>query len=756
MAVRIRNAALLLVLFAGLLSNPPDLSSCGPFLPTAAFTFWRTPDDPPGRFARGQLGIIQPGFPRFYLIIAYRYLAGIGLNADERAALFGPEPPYQSPWSAEESEAVKHWQEERSRVAPGAAQARITTYKSISGGGYYVNYLNCGDDAFLSATRTLADRIHQLGLQSPAVKEWVAAQDQVFANCSGGPSIPAPLDSSTSPLRRADRTYQIAAAYFYAGNHAAAEQMFRAISAGHGSPWSGLAPYLVARSLVRKATLSVKGQGFDRESLTAAESQLQGILDDPTQSAVHPAARRLLDYVGARLRPAETMHTLAEGLVRKQAQATIQQTAIDYRFLFDQFENGNFGGSKALPAGDDLTNWILSFQSRDNDNREKALSEWRARGTMPWLIAALSVASGDDGAAGELITAGQKVAPDSPAYATAVFHSIRLMEELKHTAEARATLDTLLASPADTIPESSLNLFRAERMKVAATWDEFLKYSVRMSVGSAVGFLAQPEMEEPDPPQTKPRPGFDVDATKILNEHTPVNLLLDAARREKLPHPMRREIAMAGWVRSILLSDEKAARLLAPVLQNLAPELRPSLQQYLDAPDSRARAFAAVFLILRNPGMRPYVDVGFGRETPVNKIDKYRDNWWCSFAPGPNATLPGYSRSASFAGEPWRELYKDGAPWLQFLSPDERASAQREWLELAKLPSAPDYLAAQAIEWAKRNTSDPRTPEALHLAVRATRYGCSEQKTPFSRQAFELLHKQYPNSEWAQKTKYWY
>jgi hypothetical protein len=37
MAIRIRNAALLLLLFAGLLSNPPDLSSCGPFLPTAAF-----------------------------------------------------------------------------------------------------------------------------------------------------------------------------------------------------------------------------------------------------------------------------------------------------------------------------------------------------------------------------------------------------------------------------------------------------------------------------------------------------------------------------------------------------------------------------------------------------------------------------------------------------------------------------------------------------------------------------------------------
>jgi hypothetical protein len=48
MAIRIRNALLLFVLFAGLLSNPPDLSSCGPFLPTAAFSVKSNPSHPRG------------------------------------------------------------------------------------------------------------------------------------------------------------------------------------------------------------------------------------------------------------------------------------------------------------------------------------------------------------------------------------------------------------------------------------------------------------------------------------------------------------------------------------------------------------------------------------------------------------------------------------------------------------------------------------------------------------------------------------
>ena len=236
MAIRLRNAALLLVLFVGILSNPPDLSSCGPFLSTAAYSFWTVPEDAQGSFARGKLGIVQPGFPRFYLIIAYRYLAGIGLNAEEQAALFAREV-YQTP-EAQQTGALDGWKKARANVAASAPQPDIALFKSISGEGYYINYLNCGDDAFRNASKTLGERISRFGAQSPVVKQWLAAEDQVFANCSSGPSIPAPLEDTADPLARADRTYQIAAAHFYAGDHDVAEQMFHSIAEDRGSPWS--------------------------------------------------------------------------------------------------------------------------------------------------------------------------------------------------------------------------------------------------------------------------------------------------------------------------------------------------------------------------------------------------------------------------------------------------------------------------------------------------------------------------------------
>ena len=68
------------------------------------------------------------------------------------------------------------------------------------------------------------------------------------------------------------------------------------------------------------------------------------------------------------------------------------------------------------------------------------------------------------------------------------------------------------------------------------------------------------------------------------------------------------------------------------------------------------------------------------------------------------------------------------------------------------------YLSAAAIAWARAHPSDPRVPEALHLAVRATHFGSSADAStsPYSKEAFDLLHARYPDSPWTKQTKYWY
>jgi hypothetical protein len=93
-----------------------------------------------------------------------------------------------------------------------------------------------------------------------------------------------------------------------------------------------------------------------------------------------------------------------------------------------------------------------------------------------------------------------------------------------------------------------------------------------------------------------------------------------------------------------------------------------------------------------------------------------------------------------------------------FLSSAQRAAGEREWAALAERAAvATNFLCAETLAWAKPHPGDPRLPEALYLAVRATRYGPADKSTrDYSRQSFELLHRRFPNSEWARKTKYWY
>jgi hypothetical protein len=80
-----------------------------------------------------------------------------------------------------------------------------------------------------------------------------------------------------------------------------------------------------------------------------------------------------------------------------------------------------------------------------------------------------------------------------------------------------------------------------------------------------------------------------------------------------------------------------------------------------------------------------------------------------------------------------------------------------EWRRLASTATGPNYLASQVMIWAQKKPDDPRLAEALYLVVRSTRYGCDDKETgKYSKGAFDLLHKRFPDSNWAKMTKYWY
>src|SRR5262249_38493991 len=158
------------------------------------------------------------------------------------------------------------------------------------------------------------------------------------------------------------------------------------------------------------------------------------------------------------------------------------------------------------------------------------------------------------------------------------------------------------------------------------------------------------------------------------------------------------------------------------------------------------------YAFLKLPGLRPYLDPGLGRTTPMDKLDDYRDNWWCADPmQGGSAAL-----YASSSNHPVLTVAGFDQAYPGFLNAAERAAAAAQLKQLSARPG-PDYLAAQTIAWVNRAPNDPRAPEALHLAVMSTRYGCAGKQTgQYSKQAFDLLHRRYPASPWAAKTKFWF
>jgi hypothetical protein len=768
MSTRLRKLCSLLLAFAFVSGVYRPALACGPFTLTSVFTFTVHPDYPLDEFARGQVGVLQPTYARSYLYAAYRQFNGASFNREEQAALAAlwKERLDLGSWR-DEPDATKAWLEARKQVAGLNELNDINVYRTREKPDDQEAYLNCHNDAFTSATTTLNERTRKLGANHPSLKAWVEAQDDVFANCSEGERIPAALDANADALLRADRAYQIAAAYFYAARFPEARRAFEEIARNDASPWRSVAPYLAARTLVRQASLGA--EAAKTEPLSEAEKLLQKILDDQNMRATHAGARRLLNLVRLRLRPEQRLHELAAEVLRRDAQQTLKQDVLDYTLLLDSFvgedalvAEGRLKNVPAVVREDDLTDWLVAFQVQDEDALEHSVQRWEKTQTNAWLVAALSKMSGGHPKAASLLAAAERVKTDSAAFPSVVFHSLRLLIEAGREQDARTRLDALLTQERAAFPVSALNLLSSQRMMLARNLEEFLQFAQRTPSafsydddGREIAEATEDVLkDETYKDYARGRKLFDTDAARILNEQFPLALLKQAAQSRTLPDNLRREVAAAAWVRSVLLNDRATGKELAPVVEALAPQLKGYLDAESAAATPDARKFSALYAILKFPGLQPYVASGMGRVTPVQNIDDYRDNWWCDRKIQPATDA---SPKDDAGNQLKARLLRESTRTPGFLDAAQRALAAQENAKLAALGAAPNYLTRTAIEWANKTPDDPRVPEALHLAVKTTRYGCTDAQSPaFSKAAHQLLHKRYPKSQWAKKTPYWF
>ncbi len=788
---------------------------CMPPPAPTVFTGTDHPDSPLGPYTRGRLGVLEPDYQRVHLYVAYRNLMGRSFDRAQALALWGfppdspelldqppkpgPAPPLISP-PPQPPDWPHAWIDARNQV-PNVAHAeylmpwpgmrpspnfRLPTPDGINRyahgpGDRLAVYVNCLPPAFESAIDTLQDRTREYGAGSTQLAAWITAQDEVFSNCAQGDNVPAPLEANASPLARADRDYQIASAYFYAGDFAKAVTAFQAIAADRTSPWSPLAQYLVARAYIREATVGHDDDSPDMAALANAESQLKQALDNPKSPDLHASAAALLDYVEVRLHPDQKVRELAQVLMQNPTPAELAREVHDYTFLLDRLESERYSQSPAelqasrgefypklaeLRGQDDLTDWILTFQLNDAAARDHGFEKWQQTNSTAWLVAAITKMDPSDPRAAKLIEATQTVQASAPAYASVTFHRFRLMMQGGERAAVLPQLNRLLARDTATMPRSALNLFLAMRMTYARNLAEFLKYAARVPVETSY-YGYWPSNAAAHPPEGSP--WFDSDALMVLNQQMTPATLTEVAENNALPVYLRREVARGAWTRAFLLGDDQAALKLAPVLASLQPELRASLNGFSSAATPGERRFAGTLTILRFPGLRPYISSP-ERDTPTERIDNFRENWW---GDGLYCGWPAWQFDSGVSQQPgakpnivpWpvlepplTELYPAGTvPPPSFMTRTEIADAQRDWTRTRALPVASIVLGNDVLAWARQHPDDSRAPEALALAVRAGHFGCADpDRWKVSKAAFDLLHRQYPASSWAKQAKFWY
>jgi hypothetical protein len=238
----------------------------------------------------------------------------------------------------------------------------------------------------------------------------------------------------------------------------------------------------------------------------------------------------------------------------------------------------------------------------------------------------------------------------------------------------------------------------------------------------------------------------------------------------------------AAWTRVYAIGKKPDSELTKELFA-LNPELRQIAEKvqadYPTASDSNRRLLTILRtprynILISGPGeWQPLAMTDLGGAGELDQYDHNDRNWWCPFEPDRHllALREEFDADAGNASDEWSaDLLKPVLdPALQSQLDQKRERTLRShpmikavsWKELKALeaaPGAPRRLAERAIAWGKKGNGKDGAPEALALAVRATRYGCNWHggHKAYSKPAQELLWSKFGDTVWAAQTPYWF
>lgn len=727
--MRARWAEVLALLAVGGLAwmMQPRLDACGPGFTEAIFRDVHHPDTTWAEAVQGNLGILRPGLPENHLVVSYRRLMSLPVDAgiwNPPSAQAGEEAskPYEP--------MTQQWRKAMVSLFGDGAGPALDVERTTA---TYQWFSNVSDHAIQVALDTLHDRGRVHGTSSPEVFAWAKAQDQVFRSTPKEPRIPDPVASPE--WLRMDRDYQRAAALFYSDRWDEARAAFMAISRDSHSPWRAWGGFLVARCWMRQASLGPDPESSGR--WMQARIQLESLIKDPAFSAVRLEAEDYLQFVRYRLEPEVLRGEALEGLAANHSAPNwLEQLKQSTQRIGPGIAVGS--PPRLSAQAEDLQAWLEVMES-EKPSVEMVAGRWKATRNLPWLVAGLAVLPPGHELWPDLEAAAAKVPRSHPAWVSLNWHQTRAGLDAVSPREIPSLIPAALK---ESWPPWAENVIRAQGRSHALTIEQWAKWAPSRVVAVKDGY-DNPGDQLDLPEGAAKRYGKDPlllapGVAEVLNARFPLKAWMRLIQSSELPPPLRRDVAQAAWVRAVLLGDWDAERALRAQADPALGSQIPANPANLD-PSSREFRFVQIFMA--NPGLSPLVHVGLGRSNygwaPLNEVVSFGTNWWCLPSPK-EGTLP------------------PAAPL--FLTQSDLEASESEWNRLRRYASARHWFGRTVTAYAEAHPDDPTVPEALHRFVRITRNAeCYDKDlSRLGQKAFNLLHRHYPDSPWTKKTPVYY
>lgn len=699
------------------------VQACGPGFVRAVFNDVQKPNTSWSQAVRGNLGILRPGLPVDHLVLAYRHLVGLPVDAVawdppnyETASM--PSEPYE-PGS-------RKWQALVARILGTKGVKPLDTERTT---GNYEWFANVSDHAFEVALDTWRSRSQVHGEKHADVIEWVRAQDQVFRSNPGVPRIPEPV--SSPEWLRLDRAYQRAAGLFYADRWDEAREAFRAISMDTHSPWRTWGAFLVARCWIRQASLGPESQA--ESNWAEAKRELESLLGNPGHSPIHEAAKDYLEYVRYRLEPEFLRAEALEGLVVPTTGPAKLEQLIQADRRIRSMAAAKVP-ARLSPAAEDLQAWLGVMKDR-NPSKELIEAKWESSHSLPWLLAALAVLPTKHPLHKELADEASRLPKNHLAGVSLRWHLIRSSVESATPAEVPPLVRAALRQP---WPAWAENALRKEGRVHASTLQDWSTL-----IGSRIVRLAEYGGDSGGadelPNATAKKYGrnpllLDPIVTEQVNFQLPLHLWEALLASPDLPPAIRLDLSHSAWTRAVLLQRwDSESRLRV----NLDPKVQAVIPKDLRTLDPVVREVRIVQVLMAFPGLSPIVEGGMGRANdgwaPLSEAVWFGTNWWCFNS---------------------KQERKPLAEAPAFLGPEDLSTCESEWRKLRTFSSSRHWFGRVLTSYAETHKNDPTVPQSLHRFVRITRNAeCHDKElSELSRRAFRMLHKHHPDSPWAKKT----